>query len=161
MSAEGVISYEKLLFNGRNIDNGQSLSSDEAKKILLEALNKGRLWVERTNLNYQELSQIADDIMVTNFLCYEKVVDDIENQNFDKAEMQKATLQRHFKLKEAQYYETRQKYIDSHNERMLPALEGKFTILKQKIDDKLLKIEKNKKIEPEKNDICMVLVKAV
>ena len=44
---------------------------------------------------------------------------------------------------------------------MLPALEGKFTILKQKIDDKLLKIEKNKKIEPEKNDICMVLVKAV
>ncbi|MFR8207298.1 MAG: hypothetical protein ACLU99_14100 [Alphaproteobacteria bacterium] len=53
------------------------------------------------------------------------------------------------------------KYIDSHNERMLPALEGKFTILKQKIDDRLLKIEKNKKIKPEKNDICMVLVKAV
>ncbi|MFR8207297.1 MAG: hypothetical protein ACLU99_14095 [Alphaproteobacteria bacterium] len=109
MSAEGIISYEKLLFNGKNIDNGQSLSSDEAKMILLEALNKGKLWVERTNLNYQELSKIADDIMITNFLCYEKVVDDIENQNFDKAEMQKATLQRHFRLKESQYYETRQK----------------------------------------------------
>ena len=161
MSAEGVISYEKLLFNGINIDDGKSLSNDTAKKILLEALNKGKLWVERTNLDYHKLSQTADDIMIKNFASYEKVVNDIENQNFDKAEMQKATLQRHLKLKEAQFHETRQKYIDNHNERMLPAIEGKFAIMKQKIDDRLLKIEKNKKISPEKNDICMVLVKAV
>lgn len=161
MSAEGVTSYEKLLFNGKNMDTGEDLPNDIAKKILLDALNKGRLWVERTNLNYGELKQAAEEIMITNTVCYDSAIKDIKNQNFDKAEMQKATLQRHLQLKTAQFNETRQKYIANHNERMLPAAEGKFSILKQKIDDRLLKIEKSKEITHNKNDVCMVLVKAV
>lgn len=161
MSAEGVTSYEKLLFNGKDLNTGQDLTSDMAKKVLLNALNKGRLWVERTNLDYDELKDSAEEIMLINTDCYDDAVKDIENQNFDKAEMQKATLLRHLKLKTAQFQETRQKLIDKHNEKMLPATEGKFMILKQKIDDKLLKIEKNKNIKHNKNDVCMVLVKAV
>lgn len=161
MSAEGIISYEKLLFNGKNIHTGENISNDLSKKILLEALNKGKLWVERTNLNYEELKLAAEEIMIINTDCYDSVVKDIENQNFDKAEMQKATLQRHLQIKTTQFNETKQKYIANHNERMLPAVEGKFSILKQKIDDRLLKIEKSKEIKHNKNDVCMVLVKVV
>ena len=44
---------------------------------------------------------------------------------------------------------------------MIKLDEGKFAILKQKIEDRLLKIEKNKEIKPEKTDVCMVLVKGI
>ena len=161
MSAEGVTSYEKLLYSGVNLQNGDKLSRDSAKKIVLEALNKGRLWADRSNLDYIKLGEIADDIMLCNLDFYEKTVQDIINKNFDKAEMQKATLQRHLNLKREQLEETKRKYIENHNEKMLPAVEGKFSILKQKIEDRLLKIEKSKEIKPEKTDVCMVLVKAV
>ena len=127
----------------------------------MEALNKGRLWADRSNLDYIKLGEIADDIMLCNLDFYEKTVQDIINKNFDKAEMQKATLQRHLNLKREQLEETKRKYIENHNEKMLPAVEGKFSILKQKIEDRLLKIEKSKEIKPEKTDVCMVLVKAV
>ena len=103
---------------------------------------------------------MSEDIMISNLESYENTVKDIENQNFDKAEMQKATLQRHLDLKKAQLAVTKQKYIESHNEKMLPAVEGKFSILRQKIEDRLLKIENNKNIKAEKTDVCMVLVKA-
>ena len=160
MSARGVVAYEKLIYNGQNVQTGQWLEGEVAKKILLEALNKGRLWNERSGLNYDKLGKMSEDIMISNLESYENTVKDIENQNFDKAEMQKATLQRHLDLKKAQLAVTKQKYIESHNEKMLPAVEGKFSILRQKIEDRLLKIENNKNIKAEKTDVCMVLVKA-
>ena len=151
---------EKLIYNGQNVQTGQWLEGEVAKKSLLEALNKGRLWNERSGLNYDKLGKMSEDIMISNLESYENTVKDIKNQNFDKAEMQKATLQRHLDLKKAQLAVTKQKYIESHNEKMLPAVEGKFSILRQKIEDRLLKIENNKNIKAEKTDVCMVLVKA-
>ncbi len=158
MSAEGVTSYEKLLYSGINIQNGDKLTNDIAKKIVLEALNKGKLWADRSNIDYVKLGKIADDIMLYNLDFYEKTVQDIENQNFDKAEMQKATLQRHLNLKHAQLEETKIKRLLNNQENMIKLDEGKFVILKQKIEDRLLKIEKSKEIKSEKTDICMVLV---
>ena len=161
ISAEGVISYEKLLYSGINLDTNENVPSEKAKKIMLEALNKGKVWADRSGLDYSILGEIANDVMINNLDIYENTVRDIENQNFDKVEMQKATLMRHLDLKRKQLEEVKAKYIENHNERMIPAAEGKFAILKQKIEDRLLKIEKNKNINPEKTDVCIVLVKAV
>ena len=57
------------------------------------------------NLNYSKLGEMAEDVMMSNLDFYEKTVKDIENQNHDKAEMQKATLQRHLDLKRQQLEE--------------------------------------------------------
>jgi SNF2 family DNA or RNA helicase len=158
MSAKGVTSYEKLLYGGKNIETGEDLPNDLAKKILLEALNQGRTWADRKNLNYSKLGEMAEDVMMSNLDFYEKTVKDIENQNHDKAEMQKATLQRHLDLKRQQLEETKIKRIINHNENMIKLDEAKFARLEQKIEDRMLKIEKNKDIQPIKTDICMAVI---
>ena len=161
MSAKGITAYEKLIYNGINIETGERLTEDFAKKISMDALNRGRIWAERSGLDYEKFGKIADDVMLLNLDVYENTVKDIENKNFDKIEMQKVTLTRHLDLKRKQLKDTIQKHIASGNERMIPATEGKFAILEQKIKDRLLKIENNKEINPQKYDVCMLLIKVI
>ena len=80
MSAKGITAYEKLIYNGINIETGERLTEDFAKKISMDALNHGRVWIERSGLDYEKFGKIADDVMLLNLDVYENTVKDIENK---------------------------------------------------------------------------------
>lgn len=165
VSIEGVTSHKFLLFNGKNIETGEKLTNEQAKKIAIEALNNGVNWRDRSNLDYANLGELANDIMIDNFELYETKRKDIEYQNYDKAEMQIATIKKYLEDQQAQVDEKNEKVRNNEKaekkEQVINMNEKWLSKLKERMEYRIEKIEKNKTIHSDKKDICMILIKGV
>lgn len=161
ISALGITNYAKIIYSGIDINNEYLLEPDAAENLFLKALNTGRNWVERQNLNYEDLSEKTLYIITENQLIYEKEIDYIKNKNFDRAEIQKNTLYQHLEQRKNVFDNVIQNLKFSGNEKLIKLQEGKFNKLKESIDERLYKIEKSKNITHEKQDICLILLKVM
>ena len=162
MSAEGMTKYERLIYNGINLQDISFISEDKAKQILQRALSRGTYWADYPNLNYKDLSKFADYIFLENQKVYEQKIGDLENENFDKSEMQIVTLKKHLMIKEEQFLDKIEKLRIKNQNSLIKAEEGKFNKLKDKITFKIEHCEKNKKLKFKyKNDLCIAFINVV
>ena len=125
----------------------------------MNAVSDGLDWTDRGGINYQELETLASEILGINEEKYDEEIQKIENKNFDRAELQKKTIENHLEDKRNKFNMLREKLISEHKEKMIPANEGKFRKMEANLLLKLENIEKNKQLIYDKDDICMVLLK--
>lgn len=159
VSAKGITHYAKILYSGYNLHSKEIISDDLSEELILDAVSDGRDWTDRGGIDYQELETLASEILGINEEKYDEEIQKIKNKNFDRAELQKKTVENHLNEKRDKFNALCKKLIAEHKEKMLPANEGKFRKMESNLLLKLEKIERNKKLIYDKDDICMVLLK--
>ena len=159
VSAQGITHYAKILYSGYDLHSKETISDDLSEELILNAVSDGLDWTDRGGINYQELETLASEILGINEEKYYEEIQKIENKNFDRAELQKKTIENHLEDKRNKFNMLREKLISEHKEKMIPANEGKFRKMESNLLLKLENIEKNKQLIYDKDDICMVLLK--
>lgn len=159
VSAKGVAHYAKIIYSGIDLYTKEFISDDISEDLMLKSVSDGTDWTEREGINYQELEVLASALLGKNEEKYEEEIEKIANKNFDRAELQKKTIENHLEEKRKKFNELRDKLIREHKEKMIPANEGKFRKMEASLLLKLENIEKNKKLVYDKDDICIVLLK--
>ena len=135
------------------------MSDDLAEDLMLKAVSDGYDWSDRGGLNYSVLEEKTSDILGLNEEKYDEEIQKISNKNFDRAELQRKTIENHLEDKRNKFYELKERLIREQKEKMIPANEGKFKKLEAGLLLKLKNIENNKQLRYEKEDICVVLLK--
>lgn len=159
VSAKGITHYARILYSGYNIQTKETIPDELSEDLILKAVSDGFDWTDRSGIDYKELEVIASEILGKNEEKYDEEIEKINNKNFDRAELQKKTIENHLENKREKFNNLREKLISEHKEKMIPANEGKFRKMEASLLLKLENIEKNKQLIYDKDDICVVLLK--
>jgi hypothetical protein len=159
ISAHGVSDYAKLLYSGIGISNNEDISDETAENLMLKAVAEGYDWSTRSGLDYAALERKTTDLLWRNEEKYTEEIQKIQNKNYDRAELQRKTIAEHLDDKRNKFNELKTYLLTEHKERTLPAHEGKFKKLEERLLLKLANIEKSKRLVYDKEDICVVLLK--
>lgn len=159
VSAKGITHYAKILYSGYNIQTKKTISDELSEDLILKAVSDGLDWTDRGGIDYKELEITASEILGKNEEKYDEEIEKINNKNFDRAELQKKTIENHLDDKREKFNNLREKLISEHKEKMIPANEGKFRKMEAGLLLKLENIEKSKQLVYDKDDICIVLLK--
>ena len=158
--AKGVTRYAKIIYSGFDLTLNEPIPDNLAEDLILKAVSDGLDWMERGGIDYNELKKLASDLLEKNEEKYDEEIQNISDKNFDRAELQKKTLENRLEKERNKIHDLKEKLIKEHKEKMIPAHEGKYRKLEENLLLKLENIEKNKQLIYDKNDICIVLLKA-
>ena len=158
VSASGLTKYEKLLYTGVDLNSKEYLETAKAERLLLSALSDGNTWNLRPELDYSDISDLSRQLISKNYKQYEKEVTNIKNKNYDRAELQTRTITKYMQKRKETYEMQRAKYEEKGNTKMIPALEGQFNRFMEEMEKKLKRIDRDKKIDYSKDDLCLVLL---
>lgn len=159
-SIHGVRDIEKLSFVVKKMyEQLDYLSEDEAETLITTAGMHGVDWMAARNTADLSLAKdLASDCIEESERLYDIYIQQIKNENEDRAELQRQSLIRH---RERQM-ETLNQIKDTHKNKgrfsLVKATQGRIDALNNRIEQKLTEIEDRKKLRHHKKDVCIGLI---
>ena len=158
----GVRDSERLAYAAVNLSTKKSLLEDQAERLVNSASNTGKDWIAARNLidisklelAYEQCEDILDD-------AYRYYIDRIERENEDRADVLVNTAKNHFEGQIARIQELIDNSKRQGKDKMIPANEGKIRKHKQRLADRLMEIEKGRKISHSSGDVALGVIKVL
>jgi superfamily II DNA or RNA helicase len=160
-SFDGLQQIEKLSYAAMNYDDQQTLLEEDAERLITAAAVNGEDWLEAVNIidlkNVTELAnnyclQFSDD-------QYERFTLQLENQNYDRADIQRKTLELHLDNQIIQQNSIRDKHALLGRYPQVRMTEGKIKALQNRFERKIIEIDQRRQIKKNKNEICVGVIK--
>jgi hypothetical protein len=156
----GVRDSERLAYAAVNLSTGESLLEDQAERLVNSASNMGKDWPAARNLvkiseiefAYEQCEDMLDD-------AYRYYIERIERENEDRADVLANTAKNHFEGQISRIHEVIQKLKLQGKMKVIPANEGKIRNHKRRLADRLMEIEKGRKISHSSGDVALGVIK--
>lgn len=146
-SVQGVRSIEKIVYQAINITSKTALEDDIAELLVNTAARLGQDWFSAENdLNIKDLEALIDECMCTASRRYEGFVEDLRNENNDRADMQENTMKLHLQRQLAKLDVTIWKLQQKGHHKMVAPTIGRKEKLNERVRQELLAIKQNRKL---------------
>lgn len=157
--AKGISDYAKIIYTAYNTETKKFTTEDLAEHLLYNALSNGNDWTSRQGLDYDALARDADIVMDKNLSIYEDEIEKIQNKNADRAEIQRKAINKHLEQETKRATEMIAKLEAEGKLKGAELNKAKFNKFKMQMEAKLFKIDEKTKLQHEKEDICVVVLK--
>ena len=159
VSAKGITDYAKIVYSAYDTEKQQFVSEETAEKLLQNVIKNGSNWSLRQGLDYETLSKYAEKVLNKNEEIYEEIVEDIKNKNIDRANVQSNAVKQRLAQRTATLNEVINKHLLNNKIPLAKATQGTLEKEKRQMAEKLYKIEQKSKLQYNKDDICVVILK--
>lgn len=161
-SVSGVQSSERLVFLGKKISSSRKILTElESEQLIVCAAMEGKDWLEaRTSLDVEKAYEIANDLLFSTLRNnFDEYVAEITAQNEDRVDVQERTLRQHLETQRYKLNVIRQNHAFMNRTSLVKATEGRIKKLEDRIEKKLLEIEKLRAITYRYEEICVAVIK--
>jgi len=158
----GVRDSERLAYAATNLSTREPLVEDQAELLINSASNSGKDWTaarNRVDINdvesaYESCEDSLED-------AYHHYIDRIKRENEDRADVLAETAKNHFEGQIARIQEVIDNFRRQGKDKLIPANEGKIRKHKQRLDDRLMEIEKGRKIRHSPGDVALGVIEVL
>ena len=159
--AKGVSDYAKIIYTAYNTETKEFIKEDDAESLLHNAISKGNDWTLRQGLDYDDLARYAEIVMDKNLSIYESEIEKIQNKNTDRAEIQRKAINKHIEQETKRASEIIARLEAEGKFKGAELHKAKFNKFKMQMSAKLFKIDERTKLQHDKEDICVVILKEI
>ncbi len=160
-SLQGVRDIERLVFLASPLEvNHSFISEDDSERLVTSAARRGTDWLSASNLVDMDMAvKIAEACNSELQSRYDKYVQQVRNENLDRADLQEKTVIRH-RDRQLENLETikhrhRARGLDS----LVRATEGRIAALRARMERRILEIRKGRELRHHRQEVCLGLVK--
>jgi superfamily II DNA or RNA helicase len=160
-SVSGVQSSERLVFMGVCLSGQATLLNElESEKLMVTAAMDGKDWLEaRTVVDIEKAYQIANHQLFAGLRQkYDDYVAEIKAQNEDRVDLQERTLRHHLHAQRQKLESIRQKHEIFNRGSLVKATEGRIRKLEDRIERKLLELEKLRNLSYRYEEVCAAII---
>ncbi len=160
-SIQGVREKEQLYFSVVAIEKGKErLAYEEAEKLVTTTALRGKDWLAAINEVDTDLAEFSLRDCINHALYqYEEFTRKENNENADRADFQSVALKRHQDRQLESFENVRQRHIERNRPKLVLATEGRIRMLKERVNQKLIEIERHRKITHNQMDVCLGLIR--
>jgi len=146
-SVQGVRSIEKIVYQATNIHTRNALEDDKAELLVNTAARMGADWFAAGNsIHLQDLEQVIDTCMDTASMRYEGFVEDLRNENNDRADMQENAMNLHLQRQLAKLDQIVLMLQQKGHHNMIAPTLGRKEKLEERVRQKLLEIKQKREL---------------
>jgi superfamily II DNA or RNA helicase len=159
-SIHGTRDIEKLNYVVKRMDEQSNyLPEDEAENLITTAGIHGVDWMAARNTADLSLAKdLAYDCIEESERLYETYIEQIRNENDDRAELQRQSLIKHRDRQMATFNEIKNTHRLKGRTGLVKATQGRIDALKNRIDLKLIEIERQKQLNHHPEEVCIGLI---
>ena len=159
-SVEGLRDIERLNYLSRLADgSGDFLHDDDSERLVTAAARSGADWLDiESYINLSETMEVVNTCLDEAESRYERFVEDLEQENNDRADIREQSLKRHWTKQRENLEQTLERHHALGRDHMIPATEGRITHLNDRMDERLLKIKVQRKIKHHKHEVSIGLI---
>ena len=160
-SVKGVRSIEKIVYFARRIESPtHQLEDEDAEQLITTAARYGEDWPAATNvIDLGPLVEVVEECMEIALNRYEEFIMNIENENNDRADMQIKSAQLHLARQIAKFEEIISNLEKKGHTKMIAPTLGRQEKVKERVDHKLLDIEKKRKLQHHNKAVSLGVVR--
>lgn len=162
-SLQGVRDIERLVFLVSPLSEAPFfLSEDASERLVVTAARRGGDWLSATNLvDFEKAVETAERCSSELQGRYEQYVRQVENENNDRADLQEKTVIRHRDRQLEVLESIRQRHFYRGFDTLVKATEGRIAALKNRMERKLLEIQRGRELKHHRHEVCIGLVRAL
>jgi superfamily II DNA or RNA helicase len=162
-SVHGTRDIEKLNYVVTEMKGKPSyLSEDNAETLITTAGMYGEDWIAARNTADLSLAkELALDCIDESEKLYDLYIEQIKNENEDRAELQRQSLTRHRDRQMETLAVIKETHTFNGRTSLVKATQGRIDALENRITLKLTEIERQKKLSHYPEDICIGLIKII
>ena len=135
------------------------LDADKSESLITLAAIHGTDWLSADSIvDLQAARNLAESCLARSIREYDQFVNDTENENNDRADLQLASLDRHSSRQLNMLNEVLLGHREKGREPLAKATEGRIAKLRERVSWKSRDIENNRNIKRSRNDICVGIV---
>jgi hypothetical protein len=159
---EGLQAKEQLYFAVAPLDGGTSLGDEAAERLIVRAATLGTDWPEARNvLDGPRAARIAQDLSEVAERQYRAFVQRMKDENNDRADLQIATLDRHFRNQTEKLEGVRQKHIEAGRANLAKATARQLELLTQSVALKRRKVEEGRRLDARHEEVSVGVLQVV
>jgi len=161
-SFTGLQDIEKLAYAASPLrDGGAFLDPDVAERIVMDACEKGKDWLEaQSDVDLNSVYQIANDSLFARLDDeFEEYRQEVIAKNDDRADIQLHTLEQHLEQQNYMLQEVLQKHRLHGRESLARATEGRIQALQSRVEQRRMKIESRRAIRSQSKEIALAVIR--
>lgn len=162
-SLQGVRDIERLVFLASPLEKDPFfLSEDASERLVVAAARRGGDWLSATNLvDFEKAVETAERCSSELHGRYEQYVRQVENENNDRADLQEKTVIRHRDRQLEVLASIRQRHFYRGFDSLVRATEGRIAALENRMERKLLEIQRGRELKHHRHEVCIGLVRVL
>ena len=159
-SIEGFRSEEKLVYAAAPLDEPWTvLAESEAERLALACASHGERWLEASQVcDLDHAREVADCLFIALEDGFDRYVEEERAKNEDRATIQRRNLDRHVFRQRDTIQRTIERFRETGKTRLIPANEGRLRTLEERYERRKLEISSRRKVEPQSEEICVIIV---
>lgn len=161
-SVDGVQVRERLFFSAERLDGPTiTLDEDDAEQLVVVSAIHGSDWLEARNVvDLPHAEEVATKLCLSTAEdSYNEYINQVINENNDRADVQERTVQRHLENQRRELNRIKEKHRALNRSSLVRATEGRLQKLENRIQWQLQKIDKGRKTNYKKDDVCLGVIR--
>ena len=161
-SVEGIRTIERLFIAALEISNSESyLGELAAEQLVTSAARIGKDWSAAVNcVDLEHIGVLGEKCISHQISEYEVFIENLENENEDRADIQKQSLERHRERQLGFIHRRIETLIEKgRGPEVINLQKAQIKSLENKIGGKLSSIEKNRQLKHHPKEICLGLIR--
>ncbi|MFW9940379.1 MAG: SNF2-related protein [Candidatus Thorarchaeota archaeon] len=159
-SIDGLQYLEKLDYSGYDLNREINIDPVICEKLISISVQYGEDWLTfRNNENLLKYTKLIEEKCIAlsddNFYGYES---ELRNQNEDRAQVQIVNLKQHLKVNKDMLEQVKLGHQVNKRESLVKATQGKINALENRVERRLIEIEKSKQMKSKKEEICLGVI---
>jgi len=160
-SLQGIQDRERLYFAAINVNRPDDLVKEEdAERLVTTAAMQGADWLAAPNIvDLNEAAEITDRCLAFSEMKYRQHVEQLINENNDRADIQESVLERHLQNQVTMLEEVKRNHMALGRDALAKATQGKIDALKSRVEMKKLEINQRRHLKHRCDELCVGLIK--
>lgn len=162
-SLEGIRDIEKLNYEVSCLTNNKyTVSPDQAEKLIITAALDGNDWLTVSQeVDIQETVNLIEECIEQSENKYQKFVQEVQNENNDRADIQEKSIISHKKRQLQILNELIIRHREKNRLSLVEATKGKIEKLNSRVAWRLKTIAKQRDLTSTNKDVCIGLIKVI
>jgi superfamily II DNA or RNA helicase len=158
-SLQGVRSIERLNFVVKPYNHGNFILEDKAEQLVTTTARKGIDWIGAENfVDIDSIMSTANDCISKSEEMYNKYVQEIADENNDRADLQEKSIKNHLARSLDSLNNVLQGHRTRGREALVRATEGRITALINRVDRQILRINDGRELKHHKLTSCLGII---
>jgi len=162
-SLEGVRDIEKLNYEISCLSNEiNEINPEQAEKLIVSAALEGNDWLTtKQEIEIQKAVTLVNTCIERSENKYIKYVQDVQNENNDRADIQEKAVISHQKRQLEILNDLMKKHQEKNRLSLVEAIKGKIEKLNSRVEWRLKTITKQRDLSSSNQDVCIGLIKVI
>ncbi|MGM0597688.1 MAG: helicase-related protein [Myxococcota bacterium] len=164
-TVKGVRDIEKMVYFARPLSsnskyvNENYLNEKVAEQLVTSAAKNGTDWLSATNMiDVDKYIPLIEEMMDRTEQEYHKYISVLQNENYDRADLQEKTLRLHMQRQEEKLNDVLERHKEKGNHKMIAPTQGLIDKMRARLENKIARIQRKRELQHHRAEVCLGIV---